>query len=283
MTPTDLETLTHPRSGDAIGDIDAVSAYAVARVLAPALNADGYRQLYDYYADGTKVYRFTTSAPERVTYRAFADEVRERVYTLLDDALGAPGLTPVASRRLKGTREAITTAARGSRVWLRSVVNITRDSIEDLTDEETETVEALAREASAARVSAIAPADYAKARAARRAAAQGEIDADLRAVLEVWLGGLPDGDHALTEVWAAFEDARARSANVRETRPGALSAGRNTFYRVAGELADIRTRGARSRFLSVPYLLRVRSLLTRRKYAQALLFQRAEHARRATS
>jgi hypothetical protein len=62
MTPTDLETLTHPRSGDAIGDIDAVSAYAVARVLAPALNTDGYRQQYDYYADGTKVYRFSTSA-----------------------------------------------------------------------------------------------------------------------------------------------------------------------------------------------------------------------------
>jgi hypothetical protein len=280
MTPTDLETLTHPRSGDAIGEIDAVSAYAVARVLAPALNAEGYRQQYDCYTDGTKVYRVKAAAPESVTYRTFADEVRERVCTLLDDALGALGLTPAASRRLKGTREAITTAARGSRVWLRSVVNITRDSLEDLTDEETATVEALRRAASAARGFETTPTDYTKARAARRAATQEEIDADLRAVLEVWLGGLPDGDHALTEVWAAFDDARGRSANVRDTRPGALSAGRNTFYRVAGELADVRTRGARSRFLSVPYLLRVRSLLRRGKRAEALMLQRRHYADR---
>jgi hypothetical protein len=99
--------------------------------------------------------------------------------------------------------------------------------------------------------------------------------------MAAWLPTLPDGPHALPDVWAVFQHARQKAEKkLRAEKPGALTIGRTAFYRLAADLGEVTTGHARARFLKIPYRLRVSSLLRRRQYVAALQLQRAHLAER---
>ncbi|MCS5718603.1 hypothetical protein N1027_10705 [Herbiconiux sp. CPCC 205763] len=265
MNPEILTLLCTYRSADVLdGSVDVVAPQALGAVAAPLLADAGYRR-QDYW-ETTRTFR-VGDACSRVSYSDFSAETKQVVISILDEA--APRAEGNAQRRITATRTALVRDERGARSWLRRAVEVARDQIPDLSAEEEARIPAPVRSTVPARPPR--REDVAIQRALERASAED----DARVVLSRWLPTLPDGPHPLPEVWEAFDAARQQSKGGLDAYPGALLIGRNAFYRIAAELADVRSVGARRRVLEIPYELRVRSLLRRRQLVAALRLQRA--------
>jgi hypothetical protein len=276
MTPLDPDTFERMcsfRSADDFHGVDIVSAFAIARALAPAFTADGYQQVYSSYADATTVYRITAdAAPERVSFRAFAALVESRLGVLLDEALALP-MPPRGVDRVRALRAVLRDKERGYASYLRAVVLGVRDRL----------VEADLDDLGAAATDAPRPSFPSDAtRADRRrhsspAAREKALD-DARYVIGGYFHSLNDDPHPLPSLWRDFEQVCATSAKIRDEYPGALTIGRTTFYELADELAIVRSGGARTRYLIVPEILRIRVLMRKGRRVEALQLQARRHA-----
>lgn len=278
LMPDQLTSLLHRRAADVLGDSDVIAAHSVGRILANHLAAEGFRQFYAASDDVTVVYRIGGHSPARVTIRELRAEIGPRVSEILASAATAD---QAGARRARATIEALEGRHRGAQSWLRTAAMYAREMLPDLTEQEQASIEQhKAAEKAAARPSR-PPADRAEAQAVRRQSRKETDAADARDVMGVWLPTLPDGPHALPDVWTAFQYARQKSERkLRATKPGALTIGRTAFYRLAAELGQVTTGHARARFLAIPYCLRIRSLLRRRQLVAALQLQRSHYAKR---
>ena len=278
LTPDQLTSLLHRRAADVLGDSDVIAAHSVGRILANHLAAEGFRQFYAASDDVTVVYRIGGHSPARVTVREFRAEIGPRVSAILASAASAE---QAGARRARATLQALEGRHRGAESWLRTAALHAREMLPDLTEQEQASIERRKAADKAAALPIRPSVGRAEAQAVRRRSRKDTAAADARDVMGVWLPTLPDGPHALPDVWEAFQYARQKSEEkLRATSPGALAIGRTAFYRLAAELGEVTTGHARARFLAIPYGLRVRSLLRRRQYLAALKLQRAHLAQR---
>lgn len=278
LTPDQLTSLLHRRAADVLGDSDVIAAHSVGRILANHLAAEGFRQFYAASDDVTVVYRIGGHNPVRVIVRDFRVEIGPRVSEILAAAATAD---QAGARRARATLQALDGRHRGAESWLRTVALHAREMLPDLTEQEQASIEQHKATEKAALLPRRPRVGQAEAQAVRRQSRKETDAADARDVMGVWLPTLPDGPHALPDVWEAFQYARQKSEEkLRATSPGALAIGRTAFYRLAAELGEVTSGHARARFLAIPYGLRVRSLLRRRQYVAALKLQRAHLAQR---
>lgn len=278
LTPDQLTALLHRRAADVLGDSDVIAAHSVARILAKHLAAEGFRQFYAASDDVTVVYRTGGHSPTRVTVRDFRAEIGPRVSAILASAASTD---QAGARRARATIQALEGRHRGAESWLRTAALYAREMLPDLTEQEQASIAQHKAAEKAAALPSRPSVDRAEAQAVRRQSRKETDAADARDVMGVWLPTLPDGPHALPDVWAAFQYARQKSEKkLRATKPGALAIGRTAFYRLAAELGEVTTGHARARALAIPYGLRVSSLLRRRQYGAALKLQRAHYAKR---
>jgi hypothetical protein len=278
LTFDQLTSLLHLRAGDVMGDSDVIAPQAVARILANHLSAEGFRQFYAASDDITVVYRTGEGCPARVTVRDFRAEIGPRVAEILASAASAEH---AGARRARATLQALKGRHRGAESWLRTAALHAREVLPDLTEQEEASIEQQKAAKKAAALPRRPPEGQAEAQAVRRQSRKEGDAADARHVMGAWLPTLPDGPHALPDVWAAFQHARQKAEKkLRAEKPGALTIGRTAFYRLAADLGEVTTGHARARFLKIPYQLRVSSLLRRRQYVAALQLQRAHLAER---
>jgi hypothetical protein len=269
MTPDALSRLTSLASADTLGrGIEVVTPRVPAEILASDLATAGFRRLDHWDTDTTRTYRVEGQALRRVTYADFCGEVRHGVLRILQDAEAQA--SGGALRRIAATRTGLVQDERGARTWLRRAVEVVRDRLPDLSEQQQAELEDTTPPGPS---SSMPLAERRVTAATSRAAARAAMEDDLRIVLSRWLPTLPDGAHPLPDVWEAFDHARSRSGARLDEYPGIQLAGRNAFYRIAAEVADVRSIGGHRRVLEVPYELRVRSLIRRRQLVAALRLQ----------
>lgn len=270
MTPDTLSRLTSLGSADTLArDVEVVAPRVLSELVTPGLSAAGFRRFDDWDTETTRTYQVSSDATRRVTYTDFCAETRQAVVRVLEDALGEA--TGGGLRRITATRNALVRDQRGARTWLRAAVEYVRDHLPELTDEQLDRVAKEPR----SNQPAAATTERRESAALARAASRAVVEEDLRHVLARWLPTLPDGAHPLPAVWEAFERVRAQPGTRLDDYPGIQLAGRNAFYRIAAEVANVRSIGGHRRVLEVPYSLRVRSLIRRRQLVEALRLQQS--------
>ena len=247
-----VEYISAPSRADEIDGQDVVASFAIADVLVPELQRDGYRVLETL--EHLIVYKLDQDQTERVPIRAFRVEVENRARTVLGTAVVSS-----RSRRPRNTLTALRQNARGSRSWVNRVAEDARDRLPLLTEEQQTALtgaanrSSLKRPSSPAAASAIAADVRQRERQDERMRAR---DADSRRLLAKWLPAFQPGRHPLGNVWQMFDSQRRMIPKVREQYPGALRLGRTSFYKLVAEIGSVSSGGGRRRFLVVPPLTR---------------------------